>query len=434
MVKITFLGSCREVGRSAILIESKTGTKCMFDYGIRFRGDERLPYQDVDIKNLKAVALTHCHIDHSGAIPFLYKNSEIPLFTNALSLDIIKVLIEDMIRISNYPYPFGYREVKKLMANAHLLDNGVKQKIADDFYLTFLNAGHVPGSVSILAEVDGKKILYTGDINSGNTNLVDPADPKDVPPINALITESTYALRDHPPREEVEKNFIDNVIDITENDGKVMVPAFGVARSQEVMMILNKYDYKGPIFASGLAKEISNIYLHHPDFFKDFASFKKAYNSIKFITSKGRSEVSKSKGVLIAPSGMLKGGSAINFIKTFLNDPLSAIYLVGYQVERSPGRKLLDTGVFEYREKLKNRNTNRRFKIRAKCDTDYFDFSGHGDKSHLNEYIENLEFINGEKNVFCVHGDPKSTTSLSSDLVKKDYNSVAPETGEVYKI
>lgn len=434
MVKITFLGSCREVGRSAILIESKTGTKCMFDYGIRFRGDERLPYPDADIKNLKAVALTHCHVDHSGAIPYLYKNSTIPLFTNALSLRIIKVLIEDMIRISNYPYPFGYRELKALMTNARFLENGFKQKIADDYFITFLNAGHVPGSVSILIEVDDKKILYTGDINSGKTNLVEPADPNGVPPLDALITESTYALRDHPPREEVEQNFIDNVINVTENGGKVLVPAFGVARSQEVMMILDKYNYEGPVFASGLAKEISDIYLESPTFFNNFSSLKKAHNKVQFINSKGRREVNKSKGVLIAPSGMLKGGTAINFIKSYLNDPVSAIYLVGYQVERSPGRKLLDSGVFEYKEELKNKKTIRRFRIKAECDTDYFDFSGHGDKSHLNEYIENLKFINGERDVFCVHGDPKSTTSLSSDLVKKGFNSVAPETGEVYKI
>ena len=83
MVSISFLGGCREVGRSAILVESKIGTKCLLDYGIRFRGEERLPY-NVDLDNLKAIALSHSHIDHSGGLPMLYKDRKVPFFTNSI--------------------------------------------------------------------------------------------------------------------------------------------------------------------------------------------------------------------------------------------------------------------------------------------------------------------------------------------------------------
>ena len=100
MVKISFLGSCREVGRSAILIESKNGTKCMFDYGIRFRGEERLPFE-VDFDDLNAIALTHCHIDHSGAIPYLYKDLEIPFYTNPVTLKVIETLIKDILQTAD---------------------------------------------------------------------------------------------------------------------------------------------------------------------------------------------------------------------------------------------------------------------------------------------------------------------------------------------
>jgi len=434
MVKISFLGSCREVGRSAILIESKNGTKCMLDYGIRFRGEERLPYNGADIKHLKACMITHCHIDHSGAIPYLYKNSEMPFYTNAVTLSIIKELIEDQLRISDFPYPFGMRELRKAMANAVFLENGIKQKIANDVFITFYNAGHVPGSVSILIEVDKKKILYTGDINPSETNLVSSANATEIPPIDAMITESTYALRNHPPREVLEENFVINISNITENGGKVLIPAFGVARSQEILMILEKYNYGGPIFISGLAKEISQIYLDYPDSLKNQKRYRSAFNKAQFISKKGSSFVSKLNGVIIAPSGMLKGGTAINFVKSFLNDPLSAIYLVGYQVDGSPGRKLLDEGMFVYKEKYRNKSKMRNFSIRAKCDADYFDFSSHGDIEHLNNYIEHLTFSNGSRDIFCVHGDPKSTTTLAKMLVNKDYNSVAPEIGEIYKI
>lgn len=429
MVKITFLGGCREVGRSGVLIESNNGSKCILDYGIRFKGKERLPYE-VETNNIKAVALSHCHIDHSGALPFLYKTHSIPFFTNPVSLAITEVLIKDMIRISNFPYPYGYRELEKLKQNANFLENHHRQKIGDNFFLTFYNAGHIPGSVSILVEVDNKKILYSGDINNQDTNLVGGANPSVIPEIDALIIESTYALKNHPSRNDIERKFVENVIGITENGGKVLIPAFGVARSQEALMILQKYNYHGKIFIDGLAKKICDIYLSYPDSLKSSDLFRKSLKKAQFISKKGRNIAKNSIGAIIAPSGMLKGGASISFVKSFLKDPQSAIYLVGYQAVGSPGRKLLEEGIFEYREK--NRTNN--FTLAAKCDREYFDFSSHADGEHLLKFISNLKFQNDSKDIFCVHGDPKATTSLSGKMIKNNYNSVAPEMGESYKI
>ncbi|MFX1552481.1 MAG: MBL fold metallo-hydrolase [Promethearchaeota archaeon] len=435
MVKITFLGSCREIGRSGILIESKSGAKCILDYGIGFNNGDRLPFK-TDFENLKAIALTHSHIDHSGALPFIFKTCKVPFYTNSISLVITEILINDMIKISNYPYPFGFRDLDKLRQNAYFLKNGNRQKISDNFFLTFIDAGHIPGSVSILLEVDNKRIFYSGDINTQNTNLINPANYMDVPQINALIIESTYALRDHPPRKSLEEKFVERVNEITENGGKILIPAFGVARSQEALLILEKYDYNGKIFMDGLARKISNIYLEYPEFIKDIKAFRKVLKRTQFVSKKkDRMHVKKSSGVIISPSGMLKGGAAIEYIETILTDPVSAIYLVGYQVEGSPGRSLLDNGIFKFKESRKKKNFFENFQIEAKCDYDYFDFSSHADSLHLYDYIESLKFQNKSNNdIFCIHGDNKSTTTLASELVKKGYNSVAPEIGEVYKI
>ncbi|MFW9951906.1 MAG: MBL fold metallo-hydrolase [Candidatus Thorarchaeota archaeon] len=114
MTKISFLGSCREIGRSCILIESEKGSKCLLDYGIGFNNDNRLPLE-ADFSNLKSIALTHSHIDHSGALPFIYKKNKIPFFTNSISLEIAEILIRDMIKISKFPYPFGFRELDLLL-------------------------------------------------------------------------------------------------------------------------------------------------------------------------------------------------------------------------------------------------------------------------------------------------------------------------------
>jgi putative mRNA 3-end processing factor len=435
MVKISFLGSCREIGRSGLLIESKSGTQCILDYGIRFNGEDRLPYES-EIKNLKAIALTHCHIDHSGALPLLYKSYRVPFFTNPVTLAVTEVLVKDMIKISNYPYPFGYRELDYLKSNSNFLKNKKRQRIDDNFFITFFDAGHIPGSVSILLEVDHKAILYTGDINTQNTNLIDPADPNDVPELDALIVESTYALKEHPVRGQLEEKFIEKVMNITENGGKVLVPAFGVARSQEALLILEKYGYNGKIFIDGLARKICTLYLENPDSVRDFKLYKRAVNKAQFVTRPNtRATVKKSSGVIISPSGMLKGGAALEYIEAVLHDPTSAIYLVGYQVEGTPGRNLLDEGIFKFQESKKNRRSAMDLRIEAQSDYDYFDFSSHADKGHIYNYIGDLTFKKeSNKDIYCIHGDSKSTTTLAREMVKKGYNSVAPETGETYQL
>ena len=435
MPVIKFLGGCREVGRSAVLIESNIGAQCILDYGIRFKGEERLPL-DGDFSNLKAVALSHCHVDHSGALPFLFKNKDIPLFTNPLTLRMSEILIKDTIKISNYPYPFGYRELQKTIKNASFLSNGVRQKIDDNFYITFYDAGHIPGSVSILVEVDNKRILYTGDINTQETNLVSPAEPSKLPEIDVLITESTYSLREHPIRAELEKRFTDDTLNIIENGGKVLVPAFGVARSQEILLVLQKYNFKSEIFLDGLARKVSIEYAQFPNSFRNFAEYKSAFKKAQLITSreKRKNVKKRSDGLIISPSGMLKGGAALEYISSILNDPSSAVFLVGYQVEGTPGRKLIDERIFEFKERNKRNYRTRDIFIKAKCNVDYYDFSSHADKIHLHRYIEDLKFQNDSKFIFCIHGDTKSTTSFAYDLSDKGFNSVAPEIGETYKI
>jgi len=434
LTKISFLGACREVGRSSVLIESNNGAQCILDYGVRFTEEERLP-SNGDINNLKAIALSHCHIDHSGGLPLLFKNNDVPLYTNPLTLRISEILLEDMIRISNFPYPFGYRELKKTRQNAFFLKNKVRQKIDEDFYITFFNAGHIPGSVSILVEVDNKRILYTGDINNEETNLVSPANSYELPEIDVLIIESTYSLREHPLRENLEKSFIDATLNIIENGGNVLVPAFGVARSQEILLILEKYNFKSDIFIDGLARKILTEYSQFPDSFKDFSRYKSAVKKAQLVSREWRKKLKKrAQGLIISPSGMLKGGAAIEYIPSFLRDPSSAVFLVGYQVEGTPGRKLIDERIFEFKEDKKRRYQSYDLSIKAKCDIAYYDFSSHADKIHLTNYINNLTFRDESKFIFCVHGDEKSTTSFAHDLSKRDFNSVAPETGESYKI
>ncbi|MEJ2278094.1 MAG: MBL fold metallo-hydrolase [Candidatus Lokiarchaeota archaeon] len=311
----------------------------------------------------------------------------------------------------------------------------VKQKIGKDFYITFYNAGHVPGSVSILIEVDGKKILYTGDINTQETNLINGAKPINFPEVDSLIIESTYALRNHPDRSQLEREFIEGVITTIENGGRVLIPAFGVARSQEALMILEKYGFRGKIFLDGLAKLVSKVYMNYPNSLKDLNSFKSAVKRSHFVNRKRmRSKVKKTSGVIISPSGMLKGGAAMEYIRPILRDPNSAIYLVGYQVEGTPGRGLVDNNTFEFKENNRNRKSDYDMNIDARCDVAHYDFSSHADGKKLKNFTSQINFHNSSKSIFCVHGDNKSTTTLASEFAEEGYHSVAPEIGEIYSL
>ena len=389
----------------------------------------------MDLGDLKAIALSHCHIDHSGALPYIYTKFKVPLLTNALTHQVSEILLRDLIKVSRHSYPFGYRELDILRNNTLFLENNVRHKIEDNFFITFFNAGHIPGSVSILVEVDDKSIFYTGDINTQNTNLINGADPNEIPKIDCLIIESTYALKNHPNREELEKNFIENVVNITEDDGNVLIPAFGVARSQEILLMLKKYNFDGKIYLDGLSKKISATYFDHPNKLKDFQSYKTAFSNSKFVTFKNRKQIrNNSNYVMITPSGMLKGGAALHYIKDILEDKHSAIYMVGYQAETTPGNLLLETGVFEYHDNRKPQNFSQDMQIKAECDVDYFDFSSHADSSQLVEYVEDLKFYNNHRAVFCIHGDEKATTTFAKKLAQRKFNAVAPEAGESYRI
>jgi putative mRNA 3-end processing factor len=120
MVNIKFLGGAREVGRSAVLIKSKNGKSCLLDYGVRFTEEDRLPV-DSDLGDLQAIALSHCHIDHSGALPYIYTKYEVPLLTNALTHQVSEILLRDLIKVSRHSYPFGYRELDILRSNTLFL-------------------------------------------------------------------------------------------------------------------------------------------------------------------------------------------------------------------------------------------------------------------------------------------------------------------------
>lgn len=415
LTQIRFLGGCKTIGSSAFLVQGE-GESVLLDFGATFNGHPTFPPLTRP-PNL-FVALSHAHLDHSGGLPLLFTTGSSPVYMTKITRDIIRLLLEDMIRLSGYYLPFEKYELNRLLRRIQVVDYQEPIALDGGTTVTFYDAGHIPGSASILVETPRHRILYTGDINTINTRLLQGAKlPVEEP--DTVIMESTYALTRHPPRKQIEETFLEAVIEVVEEGGFALVPAFAVARAQELLCVLTSHDLPCPVYLDGMAREASRIFLRHPTFFRDYSLLRKALRKAVWIQSpRQREEVLKEPGVMVASAGMLRGGVAVLYLRRIMHDPKNAVFLVGFQIPGTPGRLLLDRGVF-------NDGTGPK-RVRAKVH--FFDFSSHAGQDQLLELGES--FVNAQS-LHTVHGEPEACEYLASTLRERyGLNAQVAETGQ----
>ena len=232
-IRIRVLGSGREVGRSAILVESSKGNY-LLDYGVLI-SEEDIPLLPLSVapSKLSCVVITHAHLDHVGAAPMLYISGKVPLLTTPITRDISEVMIEDMLKISGYYLPFEHLELRNILSNT--IVRGYREPIEiGGAVIELIYSGHIPGSAMVKLSIGSRTILYTGDVNTIETRLVGPADISGIE-ADTLIIEGTYGDTDHPERSRVESKFIDTVLEVLDDGGTVLIPAFSLGRSQEIL-------------------------------------------------------------------------------------------------------------------------------------------------------------------------------------------------------
>jgi len=414
-----FLGGAREVGRIGIAVKSKK-TQVLLDYGVMLGNEPGFPMH-VPPKEVDALILTHSHLDHSGALPIFYIQGKMPLYTNKLNLDLTQLLIKDFIHLSGYYLPFEYLELKTMMQSNKHLDFDVEEKVGD-MRFQLLNAGHTPGSTQVLLKAKGKKLLYTGDFNTTDSQLLAGA-TMDYEDLDAVVIESTYANEDHTDRLELEKRFVDSVTEVVEKGGIALVPAFGVGRSQEMACILTAHHFEYPIVLDGMAREASRIIMNNKEFLRDPKLFMNAMRSADWVEGwRDRRKAIKSPGVIISTAGMLKGGPAAFYVSKLGKKANNAIFLVSYQIPGTPGRELLDKGVCTIDGKVR----------KVKALYEHFDFSSHCGASQLKEALRKL---GGKPKVFVVHGDEENC-EMFANWAKSELglDAVAPKTGETFEV
>ena len=405
---------------------------------------------DVEPKNIKAIVCSHAHVDHSGMLPYLYISARPNCYMTSTTRMFVKYLLDDMLRISGQNLPFEEVELRNLMKTIQAIKDFTKPIPVPgikDCSLVFHDAGHIPGSIMVVVTMDGKRVLYTGDLNTIDTRLQWAAKASKLPPLDAVIIESTYAAVTHPPRLETEQHFIDAIKDTLDDGGQVLIPAFGVARSQEILCVLQTYGLQTKkIVLDGMARDISEDLVKHAGDLRMVYSL----NRVSMVkTSKTRADRQKAletADIIIAPSGMLKGGTARYYAENLISSEKNAVFLVSYQIKGTPGQLLLDDHRFFAEERDarfsgasgKNGKNGPLPELPVRARVERFDFSSHSDGPELVNFLKQLKFNpdNPEPKIFCIHGDVDNCECLAKAIGEQidGVSAIVPRMNESFAI
>lgn len=353
-------------------------------------------------RDIKAIVLSHAHLDHSGAAPLHFLGGNMKLHATPVTSELSTLLIQDFIKISGQYLPFEFLDLMAM--NTNTVNHPYMEPFQiGDFTVNFYDAGHIPGSAVVTVEAGSKRLVYTGDINGDETNLLSGS-WKNLGEANMVITESTYATADHPHRSKAESELVDFAKAVVERGGVLLVPAFSVGRAQEIAMTLVKAGFRHPIAMDGMALKVNAILMRYQEFLKDPALLRRTLETMEEVTSwTQRRNLAKRPGVIISPAGMLVGGSSIFYNEQLSMDEKNGIAIVSFQVPGTPGRTLIDKGLTIYKGKP----------TQVKAEVRRFDFSSHSGRSAL---LSDLKGIGGSPRFLTVHGEEASCIALADEL------------------
>ena len=466
-MQIKFIGAAREVTGSKHLIITGSGTKILLDCGM-FQGkgletdsmNRKLGFEPAE---LDYVVLTHAHIDHSGLIPYIYrlgfKGSVV--CTNA-TRDLCAIMLPDSGFIQEHDtYTYNKRRIKKglpkvdplytqrdavsCMSSFIGVPYNMKFRIDENTSVRFTHTGHMLGSavanIQIIENGQITRIAYTGDIGRPSDQILES--PKPFPQADILITESTYGDRLHVQHGEAESELLKVVIETCVNKGgKLIIPAFSVGRTQEVVYALNRFFNEGrlpkvDIFVdSPLAVNATTVFRMHPECFnKEILSAMETdpdpfgFNTLFYITRQQDSKKlndHKEPCVIISASGMMEAGRVKHHLANSISNPRNTVLAVGYCAPTTLGARLLGG-----QKEISIHGTIHEVKADIrKIDS----FSGHGDYREMLQFIECQE-KDALARVFLVHGEYDTQKSYAGFLQNSGFKNIEiPAPGARFEI
>lgn len=325
MVKLSFMGGTHKVGGNAVQVKSDEAN-LLLEYGVKPGTPPEFPGH-IRARDVDAIVVGHAHLDHSGGVPLFYLSEKKPYFATRTTSELMKILIKDMIKLNSYYLPFEYLELDKMQKYRNDIVYGQKVKVKD-IEFSLLDAGHIPGSAMVDIDVGGKKILYTSDFNTIQTRICRGAK---VPrrKYDAVIIESTYAMHEHPERKQLEEEFVKEIKSTVNDGGKVLIPAFAVGRSHEIISVLHAQKFKGNILLDGMARAVNEVMLDISDSVKTPQTYAQAMAGVHIIRGwRDRRQAVRKADAIVAPSGMLQGGTVMFYMEKLALNANNSVYIV----------------------------------------------------------------------------------------------------------
>lgn len=451
-MKLTFHGAAHTVTGSQHLVEVN-GLRILLDCGL-YQGkrqesrerNEKLPF---DPTSLDVMVLSHAHIDHSGNIPHLVRAGfGGDIVCTFATRDLAAAMLRDSGHIQEKDAEYVnkkrrkkgeppvlplYTEVDAIRAMRNFMSVPYDRpyQLAPGVTLTLYDAGHMLGSAIVVLDIDDKdvgravRLVFSGDVGNPGTPIL--RDPTLIKEADLLIMESTYGGRQHPSAEDSESDLRDIVKRTAERGGKVIIPAFAVGRTQQVVYVLNKLYHsnqlgKIPVYVdSPLAVDVSEVFKMHPEGYDeetleylmrdpdgDVLGFS-TLHYIRQVEDSKQLNTLQTPAIIISASGMMEAGRILHHLKNNIEDRRNTILVVGWQAPDTLGRRLVE-GVSPVR--IFGEEYTPRAEVVVQNS-----FSGHADHAGLLSWAG--AFKRRPQQVFLVHGEPQAAEAVQKDLQGK---------------
>jgi metallo-beta-lactamase family protein len=466
---IQFHGAVRTVTGSQHLIQIN-GRQILLDCGLyqgsRQKSYERNQHLPFNAAEVDALILSHAHIDHSGNIPNLVKSGfQGDIICTYATRDLCSIMLRDSAKIQQYDIEYlnrkrarqGLPPLEPYYTMNDVVDSlklfvGIGYErpfnVMPGVGLTFYDAGHILGSAIVVLEFEDQeskqdiRLVFSGDLGRPDRPIL--RDPTFIDEADVLLVESTYGSREHDPAEAAREKLEEVINDTFRRGGKVIVPAFAVGRTQELVYDLHQLvesrdiPPKLPIYVdSPLAIDATGIYRLHPEAYDEelfnFMAEDNGRDPFGFDMMRYTRTTSQSKelnflrepAVIISASGMAEAGRILHHLKNNVEDPRNTILIVGWQAPDTLGRRLVEK---QPRVKI----FGEEYDLRARVVT-INGFSAHADRSELLAWTGHFRRRAGS--TFIVHGELESSLALADGLRRQGYQNVhVPELGQHFTI
>jgi Cft2 family RNA processing exonuclease len=423
---VTPLGGGTEIGGSAILVEA-AGRRILVDAGMHPDGRGPARIDELGDERLDAIVVTHAHNDHAGYVPALVDRfPNMKVICSCATAHLLPTMWADSVKVMDRafeeaddgtiaPLPlYGQAEVE--IAEERIEDRPYDRQFnLGDLRLTLFAAGHIFGAAGVVIEGGDRRVVVTGDI-SGPDDRYLSVDPTHLPEglvagADLLVIETTYCQREHRSRDIQERGLVDAVRSVVERRGRVLIPAFGLGRAQEVVLIVSRHLPDVDILVDGLAKDIATVYETIGE--ESGRSLPILGGRVQPVMNRARELRAFHTGVVVASSGMLTGGPSVAWAQKILPDERAALLLCGYQDEEAPGRRL---------ERLTNGGGQRTLRlpdqdlgwvdVEIRAEVRKYALSAHADRRGLLDIIERVR----PKQTMLVHGIPEDQAGFRAEL------------------